>query len=76
MLGLCVCVCVSVRHHESCNYAQWSVQQKVPTASAQSGKHFNMAFSNALLWCEKANKLILLTATSYGADGATFRQKF
>ena len=31
------------------------------------------------LWREKANKLIstyVLTATSYGANGATFRQKF
>ena len=33
-------VCVSVQHHESCHYVQLSVQQKVPTASAQSGKHF------------------------------------
>ena len=40
-----------------------------------------MAFSRFVqkLWREKANKLIssyVLTATSYGADGATFRQKF
>ena len=28
-------VCVSVRHHE-----QLSIQPKIPTASAQSGKHF------------------------------------
>ena len=32
-------VCVSVRHHVSCHYAQLSVQPKVPTASMQSGKH-------------------------------------
>ena len=38
VLGLCVCL--SVRHHESCHYAQRSVQPKVPTASAQAGKHF------------------------------------
>ena len=38
VLGLCVCVCI--RHHEFCHYAQRSVQLKVPTASAQSGKHF------------------------------------
>ena len=37
---MCVSVCVSVRHHESCHYAQRSVQPKVPTASAQAGKHF------------------------------------
>ena len=90
VLGLCVCVsvclsvCLCVRHHESCHYAQLSVQPKVSTASSQSGKHFKYGvFSkNALfkkLWREKANKLIssyVLTATSYGADGATFRQKF
>ena len=42
-----------------------------------------MAFSLKMLceklWREKANKLIssyVLTPTSYGADGATFRQKF
>ena len=29
-----------VRHHESCHYAQRSVQLNVPTASTQSGKHF------------------------------------
>ena len=29
-----------VWHHESCHYVQRSVQAKVPTASAQSGKHF------------------------------------
>ena len=44
VLGLCVClsVCLCVRHHESCHYAERSVQPKVhvPTASAQSGKHF------------------------------------
>ena len=46
VLGLCVCpcvcvsVCLSVRHHESCHYAQRSVQPKVPTVSAQAGKHF------------------------------------
>ena len=33
-------VCVCVRHHESCHYVQRSVQAKVPTESAQSGKHF------------------------------------
>ena len=38
--SVCVCVCLSVRHHESCHYAQRSVQPKVPTASAQSGKRF------------------------------------
>ena len=38
-LGLCTRhVCLSV--HESCHYAQLSVQPKVPTASAQYGKHF------------------------------------
>ena len=31
-------MCLSV--HESCHYAQLSVQPKVPTASAQDGKHF------------------------------------
>ena len=34
------CVYLCVRHHESCHYAQRSVQPKVPTASGQSGKHF------------------------------------
>ena len=38
--SVCVSVCLSVRHHESCHYAQRSVQPKVPTASAQAGKHF------------------------------------
>ena len=46
-----VCVCVSVRHHESCHYAQLSVQPKVPTASAQSGKHFKYGvFSKNVLF--------------------------
>ena len=48
----------AVRHHESCHYAQRNVQPKVPTPSAQSGKHFNMAFSLKMLcsklWPEKA----------------------
>ena len=39
-VSVCLSVCLSVRHHESCHYAQLSVQPKVPTASAQSGKHF------------------------------------
>ena len=38
--SVCVSVCLCVRHHESCHYAQRSVQPKVPTASAQSGKRF------------------------------------
>ena len=40
--GYCtgVSVCVCVWHHESYHYAQWSVQPKVPTVFAQSGKHF------------------------------------
>ena len=33
-------VCVCVQHHDSCHYAQLSVQLKVPTASVRSGKHF------------------------------------
>ena len=55
-LGLCTCVrvCLSVRHHESCHYAQLSVQPKVPTASAQYGKQCFVQ----KLWREKANKLI------------------
>ena len=62
----CVCVCVSVclfvRHHESCYYAQWSVQPKVHTASVQSGKHFKHgAFSKNASFksygVKKANKL-------------------
>ena len=77
VLGLCVCL--SVRHHESCHYAQLSVQPKVPTASVQSGKLF-FSLKMQKLWREKANKLIstlyVLTATLYGANGATFRQKF
>ena len=76
VLGLCLglCVCLSVRHHESCHYAQLSVQLKVPTASAQYG--LNMAFSLKML-CSKvmksqqANKYVL-TTTSYGADGERF----
>ena len=63
---VCVCVCVCVRHHESCHYAQLSVQPEVPTASAQSGKHFKYGFVQKYV----------LTATSYGADGAIFRQIF
>ena len=39
--GLQYLVYVCVRHHESCHYVQLSVQLKVPTASAQAGKHFN-----------------------------------
>ena len=65
--------CLCVRHHESYHYAQLTVQSKVPTASAQSGKHFKYGVFSFVqkLWLEKANKLIsnLLTAT-------TFRQKF
>ena len=38
VLGLCVCL--SIWHHESSHYAQLSIQLKVPTASAQAGKHF------------------------------------
>ena len=62
LVCVCVClsVCVCVWHHESCHYAQLSVQPKVPTASAQSG--LNMVFSLKCfvqkLWREKANKLI------------------
>ena len=59
-----LCVCLSVRHHESCHYAQLSVQPKVPTASAQYGKYGK----NALF---KANKYVL-TTTSYGADGERY----
>ena len=77
---VCVCVCLCVRQHESCHYAQWSVQPKVPTASAQSGKHFKYGvFSkNALFksYGVKKPTSLGLIATSYGADGATFRQKF
>ena len=76
-------VCLSVRHHESCHYAQRSVQPKVPTASAQAGKHFKYGvFSKNALFksygMKKPTSLVchVLTATSYGADGATFRQKF
>ena len=50
VLRYLVCVCVSVRHHESSHYAQLSVQTKVPTASAQAGKRFKYGFfsKNAL----------------------------
>ena len=65
---VCVCVCVrvsvclSVRHHESCHYAQRSVQPKVPTASAQAGKHFKYGvFSkNALFKSYGVTKLTSL----------------
>ena len=56
VLGVCVCVCVClcvclcVRHHESCHYAQRSVQSKVPTASAQSGKHFKYGVFSKNAW--------------------------
>ena len=39
-VSVCLSVCLSVRHRESCHYVQRSVQPKVPTASAQSGKRF------------------------------------
>ena len=39
VLGLCVCVCVSVCLSGTTS-PQLSVQLKVPTASAQAGKHF------------------------------------
>ena len=35
--SVCLSLCLSVRHHESCHYAQRNPQ---PKASAQSGKHF------------------------------------
>ena len=61
VLGLCVCVCcLSVRHHQSCHYAQLSVQPKVATVSLQSGKHWSFLKKCFVqkLWREKANKLI------------------
>ena len=77
--SVCVSVCLCVRHHESCYYAHRSVQSEVPTASAQSGKHFKYGvFSKNEVMARKsqqANKYVL-TATSYGADGATFCQNF
>ena len=49
---VCVCVCLCVRHHESCHYVQRSVQSKVslPTASAQSGKHFKYGVFSKNAW--------------------------
>ena len=46
---VCVCVCLSVRHHESSHYAQLSVQLKVPMASAQAGKHFKYGVFSKML---------------------------
>ena len=54
-MSVCLSVCLSVRHHESCHYAQRNVQPKVPTASAQSGKHCVFSVCSKR---EKANKLI------------------
>ena len=75
---VCVSVCLSVRHRESCHYAQLSIQPKVPRASVQSGI-WRFLFVQKL-WREKANKLIsymcLPRHHNYGADGATFRQIF
>ena len=56
--SVCVSVCLSVRHHESCHYAQRSVQPKVPTASAQAGKHFKYGvFSKNALFKSYGDKL-------------------
>ena len=48
-------MCLCVRHHEFCHYAQRSVQPKVPMASAQSGKHLKYGvFSKNALYRRRA----------------------
>ena len=75
--GLCACVCLSV----------CTTSPAITRNGASNGRYLRprRKLENililiwrflALLWREKANKLSRLTATSYGADGATFRQKF
>ena len=71
---VCVCVCLSVRHHESCHYAQWNVQQKVPTASAQSEKHFK--YGVALFKSYGVKTLYVLTAQCLTATSYARAQAF
>ena len=58
-----VCVYLSVRHHKSCHYVQLSVQPKVPTALALSGKHFKLAFSLKMLCLKVMESFTYLAAS-------------